>query len=61
MYGCTNYAGSNATSDKKFREHIFPLMFDRVSPYFSYSTSAFVIHKSKESTGRVVMWKEFSL
>ena len=36
-------------------------MFDRISPNFSYGGSSFTVHKSKESTGRVVMWKEISL
>ena len=36
-------------------------MFDKICPNFSFSGSSFTVHKSKESTGRVVMWKEFSL
>ena len=61
MYGCTNYAGQSNTADRRYKEQVFPLMFDRMSPYFSYNTSSFVINKAKESTGRVVMWKEFNL
>jgi len=37
------------------------MMFDRICSNFSFNGSSFVIHKSKESTGRVVMWKEFHI
>lgn len=36
-------------------------MYDRLSANFNFNGSSFVIHKSKESTGRVVMWREFQL
>ena len=36
-------------------------MFDRLNPNFSFNGSSFVVHKSKDSCGRVVMWKEFNL
>ena len=37
------------------------MMFDKLSPYFNFNGCSFIIHKAKESTGRVVMWREFSL
>lgn len=36
-------------------------MFDRICPNFSFNGCSFAVNKSKEATGRVVMWKEFSL
>ena len=36
-------------------------MFDRISPNFSFGGCSFNVNKAKESTGRVVMWREFSL
>ena len=62
MYGCTS-SGQQPVHhvDKRFKEQVFPQMFDETCPNFSFSGSSFTVHKSKESTGRVVMWKEFSL
>ena len=37
------------------------MMYDKLSPYFNFNGCSFIIHKTKESTGLVVMWKEFSL
>jgi hypothetical protein len=37
------------------------MMFDRLCPHFSFSGCSFAIHKAKESTGRVVVWREFQL
>lgn len=36
-------------------------MYDRLNPNFNFGGSSFVVHKAKESCGRVVMWKEFNL
>lgn len=48
-------------SDKGLKERVFPMMFERLSNYFSYNGCSFQVHKSKESTGRVVVWREFHL
>ena len=37
------------------------MMFDRMCNNFNFQGSSFTVHKAKESTGRVVMWKEFAL
>ncbi|XP_056373676.1 cytosolic carboxypeptidase 3 isoform X2 [Hyla sarda] len=51
MYGCKS-------SDSHLCERIFPLMLSRISPdKFSFSGCKFKVQKSKEGTGRVVMWK----
>lgn len=36
-------------------------MYNLVCTYASYEGSSFHVAKSKESTGRVVMWREFNL
>jgi hypothetical protein len=36
-------------------------MFSRKCEEFSFEGSAFNIHKAKESTARVVLWKEYLL
>ena len=37
------------------------MMYDQICPNFSFQGSSFNVQKAKESTGRVVMWREFSL
>lgn len=36
-------------------------MFQQNSDMFSFEDSCFAVQKSKESCGRIVMWKEFNL
>ena len=36
-------------------------MFSEISENFSFDDCSFVVHKSKESCSRVVMWREFNL
>ncbi|TNV86432.1 hypothetical protein FGO68_gene10605 [Halteria grandinella] len=57
MYGCQNVNNK----DKKLKERIFPLLFGKRCEEFSFEGSAFNVHKVKESTARVVLWKEYSL
>ena len=55
IYGC------DAVEDPslRFKSRVFPRMLSKNAPdMFSYSTSRFVVQRSKESTGRVVMWRE---
>ena len=37
------------------------MMFDRLGNNFNFQGSSFTVHKAKESTGRVVIWREFQL
>lgn len=37
------------------------MMFDKSSNNFSYQGCSFAVHKAKESTGRVVVWREFQI
>lgn len=54
MYGCSNFQ-----KEKKLKERIFPLLFSKLCDHFNFDGCSFNIQKSKESTARVVMWKEF--
>ena len=47
--------------ERRFKEQVFPMMYDRLCPYFSFNGCSFTVQKAKESTGRVVMWREFQL
>ncbi|XP_060052597.1 cytosolic carboxypeptidase 3 isoform X2 [Erinaceus europaeus] len=55
MYGCD---GSDRCKAMYLQQRIFPLMLSKNCPdKFSFSACKFNIQKSKEGTGRVVMWK----
>ncbi|KAB0341322.1 hypothetical protein FD754_018248 [Muntiacus muntjak] len=55
MYGCD---GSDRCKALYLQQRIFPLMLSKNCPNkFSFSSCKFNIQKSKEGTGRVVMWK----
>ncbi|CAL1533712.1 unnamed protein product [Lymnaea stagnalis] len=53
IYGCEQKSNSN----KRFHERIFPSMMSRNTPdKFCFKSCKFKVQKSKEGTGRVVMW-----
>ncbi|CAH1973717.1 unnamed protein product [Acanthoscelides obtectus] len=53
IYGCENRRGG----DKRLQEQVFPLMLHKNSVNkFSFESCKFRVQKSKEGTGRVVMW-----
>ncbi|EDO49270.1 predicted protein, partial [Nematostella vectensis] len=54
MYGCEN----RSNPLKRLRERVFPTMMAKNAPCkFSYKGCKFKVQKSKEGTGRVVMWQ----
>ena len=59
MYGCTG--PTSQSNERRLKEQVFPKMYDRICPNFSFSGCSFAVHKAKEATGRVVMWREFQL
>ncbi|NXJ14492.1 CBPC2 carboxypeptidase, partial [Odontophorus gujanensis] len=55
MYGCN---GGRDGSGTRLRERVFPLMLSKNAPdKFSFPSCKFKVQKSKEGTGRVVMWR----
>lgn len=56
MYGCHN---KNTTT--KNVEKLFPLVFSKVHHSFSFDDCNFNIQKDKETTGRVVVRREFNV
>ncbi|XP_064602281.1 cytosolic carboxypeptidase 2-like [Liolophura sinensis] len=53
IYGCENRYSAN----RRLRERIFPMMLHKNAPdKFSFDSCKFKIQKSKEGTGRIVMW-----
>lgn len=61
MYGCNNNSAIPLIQERRFKEQVFPMMYDRLCPHFSFGGCSFAVHKAKESTGRVVVWREFQL
>ncbi|KAM4734629.1 cytosolic carboxypeptidase 2 [Anableps anableps] len=54
MYGCSGQ-GNNSI---KYQERVFPLMMSKnASNKFSFRSCNFRVQKSKEGTGRIVMWR----
>ncbi|XP_023311172.1 cytosolic carboxypeptidase Nna1-like isoform X2 [Anoplophora glabripennis] len=53
IYGCENRRGG----DRRLQEQVFPLMLHKnTADKFSFESCKFRVQKSKEGTGRVVMW-----
>ncbi|CAF0708203.1 unnamed protein product [Brachionus calyciflorus] len=53
IYGCHN----NNNPKKRFQEHVFPMILSKnAKDLFSYKSCKFKIQKSKQGTGRIVMW-----
>jgi len=55
--GINNISISNLTSKDK----VFPWLMNKNCEDFSFYNCLFGIHKSKESTGRVVVFREFNI
>ncbi|XP_074985305.1 cytosolic carboxypeptidase 2 isoform X5 [Caretta caretta] len=54
MYGCNN----KSAPSQWLHERIFPLMLSKNAPdKFSFHSCKFKVQKSKEGTGRIVMWR----
>ena len=54
-YGCETLKGPS-----RLRERIFPRLLADTCHHFSYSSCSFKVLRSKETTGRVVAWRQFS-
>ena len=59
IYGCNLAASGGFTSWTKVR--LFPKVFASMTPFFSYPDCKFKVEPEKQGTGRVVVWKEFSV
>ncbi|XP_052064464.1 uncharacterized protein LOC127704447 isoform X9 [Mytilus californianus] len=53
IYGCEN----RYSPDKRLKERVFPSMLNKNAPdKFHYESCKFKVQKSKDGTGRIVMW-----
>lgn len=57
MYGCENKGNWHLA----LHERVFPRMLWRNGTTFSYADCNFKVQKAKESTARVVVWRELGL
>ena len=55
MYGCSGRTGT------RLKEKIFPRLLEKTSEIFSFADCNFAVQKSKETTARVVLWRELGL
>ena len=55
MYGC-----SGKVNDR-LKERIFPCLIEKNCDIFSFADCCFAVQKAKESTARIVMWKELGI
>ena len=56
-----NNGQSNILSNLTVKEKVFPWIFHKNCEDFDFASSSFGIVKSKESTGRVVVFREFNI
>ena len=43
------------------KEKIFPRLLEKTAEVFSFSDCGFAVQKGKESTARIVIWREIGL
>ncbi|XP_041436090.1 cytosolic carboxypeptidase 1-like isoform X2 [Xenopus laevis] len=69
MYGCsiketvwhTNVNASSCDMVEESGYRTLPKVLNQIAPAFSMSSCSFVVEKSKESTARVVVWREIGV
>ena len=65
IYGCSGSKELKPINDNqafngyKNKEKVFPYLMSKNCDFFSYDGCNFSLHKAKESTARVVLYKEF--
>jgi len=55
------FGNNQQKQNDRLKEKIFPMLFAENNENFSFDDCNFAVQKSRESTARVVMWKEFNL
>ena len=54
MYGCEGTKGG------RLKERIFPRLLGDATPHFSPASCSYRVLRSKDNTGRVVVWKQLN-
>jgi len=53
--------GNSGRINDRLKERIFPSLLDKNCDIFSFQDCSFIVQKAKESTSRVVLWKELGI
>ena len=53
--------GNCNKNETHVKEKIFPFLLEKAADIFNFADCAFAVQKSKESTARVVGWKELGI
>ena len=53
--------GNSSKQETFHKEKIFPFLLEKNANIFNYADCSFAVQKSKESTARVVGWKEMGI
>jgi len=61
MYGCSWATNELEWISKSASVRLIPLLISQMDDKFSYKSSKFRMEKSKESTARIVVFKEFNI
>jgi cytosolic carboxypeptidase protein 2/3 len=61
MYGCSHKNTQYEHIRKNANIRLIPLLLSQKNPNFSYRDSKFKLEKCKESTARIVLFKEFNI
>eukprot|EP01062_Namystynia_karyoxenos_P026309 TRINITY_DN2046_c2_g1_i1.p1 TRINITY_DN2046_c2_g1~~TRINITY_DN2046_c2_g1_i1.p1 ORF type:complete len:1113 (+),score=397.60 TRINITY_DN2046_c2_g1_i1:245-3583(+) len=61
MYGCNVLRRSQLVTPSVVLERVLPKVMADLTPSFSFDASSFKVQKVKESTGRIVVWKELGV
>jgi hypothetical protein len=61
MYGCSSFSNDIDYIRRNAAIRLIPLLISLMSKYFSYEFSRFRMEKYKESTARIVLFKEFDI
>lgn len=61
IYGCSTNSAESADKQKNLLARVIPHHLSKKNSLFSFSDSHFRMEKSKESTARIVLFKEFDI
>lgn len=61
MYGCNYKCSENSSLKRNAQIRIIPLLLSQWNTHFSYKDSEFQLEKDKESTARIVLFKEYGI
>jgi len=57
----SGFLDGNSGKNDKFRERLFPYLLEKTGQTFNFDDCSFAVQKAKESTARVVAWKELGI